>query len=75
MFCGTLLPIRNRKQASNTPTPPGAAGTINPIDQDKQKTINKKRTLVWFSKLNTLKQMIKPMNLDTTKRASVKNDL
>ena len=36
-----LFPTKKRKQASNTPTPPGAVGTINPIAQDKQKIPNK----------------------------------
>jgi len=29
-------------QASKTPTPPGAVGTIKPKDHDKEKIINKK---------------------------------
>ena len=41
IFCGILLPIRKRKQASKTPTPPGAVGTTNPRDHDKEKSTNK----------------------------------
>ena len=41
MFCGILLPTKKRKQASKTPTPPGAVGTIKPIDHDKEKITNK----------------------------------
>ena len=38
--CEKLLPIRKRKEPSNTPIPPGAAGIIKPSDQDKQKMVN-----------------------------------
>ena len=41
IFCGILLPIKKRKQASKTPTPPGAVGTTNPKDHDKEKINNK----------------------------------
>ena len=41
MFWGNLSPTKKRKQPSNTPTPPGAVGVINPIAQDKQKITNK----------------------------------
>ena len=41
VFWGIFLPIKNKIQASKTPTPLGAAGTINPIDQDKQNITNK----------------------------------
>ena len=41
MFWGIFFPAKKRKKASNTPTPPGAVGTINPIAQDKQKITNK----------------------------------
>ena len=34
--------MKKRRQASNTPTPPGAPGTIKPKDQDKEKMTNKK---------------------------------
>ena len=34
------MPTKKRKQASKTPTPPGAVGTINPKDHDKEKTTN-----------------------------------
>ena len=37
-----LPPIKKRKQASKTPTPLGAAGTIKPKDHDKEKITNKK---------------------------------
>jgi len=36
------LPTNIRRQASKTPTPPGAAGTTKPIDHDKEKMTNKK---------------------------------
>ena len=45
IFCGILLPTKKRKQASKTPTPPGAVGTIKPTDQDKEKITNKKMML------------------------------
>ena len=45
IFCGILLPTKKRRQASKTPTPPGAAGTTKPIDHDKEKITNKKMTL------------------------------
>ena len=41
-FCGIFLPTKKRRQASNTPTPLGAAGIIKPIDHDKEKITNKK---------------------------------
>ena len=41
IFCGILLPTKKRKQASKTPTPPGAVGTTNPKDHDKEKITNK----------------------------------
>ena len=39
------MPIKNRRQASKTPTPPGATGTIKPIDHDKEKIANRKMML------------------------------
>ncbi len=44
VFFISTFPIRNKKEASNTPKPPGAAGIIKPIDQDKQNTTNMKIT-------------------------------
>ena len=44
-FCGILLPTKNRRQASKTPTPLGAAGTIKPKDHDKEKIVNRKMIL------------------------------
>jgi len=41
IFCGIFLPTNKRRQASKTPTPPGAAGTTKPIDQDNEKITNK----------------------------------
>ena len=41
IFCGILLPTNKRKQASKTPTPPGAPGTNKPKDHDKEKITNK----------------------------------
>ena len=75
MFCGTSFPTKKRKHASNTPTPPGAVGTINPKAHDKQKIIKIKTELVWLSKLNTFKQIIKLINFDNTKRISMNNAL
>ena len=37
------LPIRKRKQPSYTPMPPGAAGIIKPIDQDRENIVKIKR--------------------------------
>ena len=45
VFCGIFLPIKKRRQASKTPTPPGAVGTTKPIDHDKENTTNKKMML------------------------------
>ena len=42
IFCGILLPKNKRRQASKTPTPPGAAGTTKPKDHDREKITNKK---------------------------------
>ena len=41
IFCGILLPTKKRKQDSKIPTPPGAVGTTNPKDHDKEKITNK----------------------------------
>ena len=41
IFCGILLPTKKRRQASKTPTPPGAAGTTKPKDHAKEKITNK----------------------------------
>ena len=41
VLCGILLPTNKRRQASKTPTPPGAAGTTKPRDHDKEKIPNK----------------------------------
>ena len=45
IFCGILLPTNKRRQASKTPTPPGAAGTTNPKDHDKEKITSKNMLL------------------------------
>ena len=45
IFWGILLPIKKRKQASKTPTPPGAVGTTKPKDHDKEKITNKNMLL------------------------------
>ena len=42
MCCGIFLPTKIRRQASKTPNPLGAAGTIKPKDHDKEKITNKK---------------------------------
>ena len=44
--------------------PLGAAGTIKPIDQDKQKTINKKIISISNDELKILKQRRKAINLE-----------
>ena len=41
IFCGILWPIKKRRQASKTPTPPGADGTTKPKDHAKEKITNK----------------------------------
>ena len=41
IFWGIVLPTKKRRQASKTPTPPGAVGTTNPKDHDKEKITNK----------------------------------
>ena len=41
IFCGIVLLTKKRKQASKTPNPPGAVGTITPKDHDKEKITNK----------------------------------
>ena len=40
-FWGIFLPTKKRRQASKTPTPPGADGTTKPKDHDKEKITNK----------------------------------
>ena len=40
-----FLPNKKSKQASKTPTPPGAVGTTKPKDHDKEKITNKNRML------------------------------
>ena len=61
-FWGIFLPIRKRKQPSNTPTPLGAVGTIKPIVQEKQKATNKKIISRFFSTLIILMQIKNPIN-------------
>jgi len=39
------LPTKKRRQASKTPTPPGAVGTTKPKDHDKEKITNKNMML------------------------------
>ena len=41
IFSGILLPTNKRRQASKTPTPPGAAGPTKPKDHDTEKITNK----------------------------------
>ena len=41
IFRGILLPTKKTRQASKTPTPPGAVGTTKPKDHDKEKITNK----------------------------------
>ena len=36
-----LLPTKKSRLASKTPTPPGAVGTTNPKDHDKEKITSK----------------------------------
>jgi len=43
IFCGIFLPTKKRRQASKTPTPPGAVGTTKPKDHDKEKILIKTR--------------------------------
>ncbi len=56
IFCGIFLPIKKRRQASKTPNPPGAAGTIKPTDHDKEKMINKKLMFGILSNSKIFKQ-------------------
>mgnify|MGYP003321109967 CR=1 FL=1 len=42
------MPTNKRRQASKTPTPPGAAGTTKPKDHDNEKIINKNTKVVVF---------------------------
>ena len=58
------MPKRKRKQDSKTPMPLGAAGTIKPIDQDKQKIINKKIISISNDELKILKQRRKAINFE-----------
>ena len=58
------MPIKKRKQDSKTPIPLGAAGTIKPIDQDKQKIINKKIISISNDELKILKQRRKAINFE-----------
>lgn len=58
------MPTKKRKQDSKTPIPLGAAGTIKPIDQDKQKIINKKIISISNDELKILKQRRKAINFD-----------
>ena len=39
------MPTKKRKQVSKTPIPPGAVGTTNPKDHDKEKITNKNMIL------------------------------
>ena len=50
--------------------PPGAAGITNPIDQDKQKAINKAKISCEVFSLNILKQIKNPINFDKIKSIS-----
>ena len=54
------MPTKKRKQDSKTPIPLGAAGTIKPIDQDKQKIINKRIISISLPEFIILKQIKKP---------------
>ena len=69
------MPTKKRKQASKTPTPPGAAGTIKPIDQDKQKKTNKGIKSTLLSELSALKQRRNPTNFDNMNPISNRNAL
>ena len=50
------MPTNKRRQASKTPTPPGAAGTTKPKDHDKEKITNKNImliSLIYFRVIST----------------------
>ena len=63
-FCGIFVPPKKRKQASKTPTPLGAVGTINPIDQEIQKITNKSSKFESSIGLKVYKQKRNPKNLN-----------
>ena len=67
-----FLPTKKRKQASKTPTPLGAVGIINPIDQDKQKITNTKITSACPLIFRALRQIKNPINFDKTNPSSNK---
>ena len=75
IFWGIFLPTNKIKQASNTPTPLGAVGTIKPTDQDKQKDTNKKRISVVLSEFTILKQIRNPINFEKINPISNNNAL
>ena len=66
--------IKKIKLASNTPKPPGAAGTTKPIDQDKQKTINNTRLFWKLFWLKILKQIKKLENFEQINNNSITKD-
>ena len=75
IFCGILCPAKKIKQASKTPIPLGAAGTIKPTAHEIQKIINKKSVLGSSNELTVLKQIKNPINLNTINPISYKNAL
>ena len=70
-----FLPTKKRKHASKTPTPLGAVGIINPIDQDKQKITNTKIISAWPLIFMVLRQIKNPINFDKTNPISYKKAL
>ena len=51
------MPTKKRRQASKTPTPPGAVGTTKPKDHDKEKITNKNMMLKVLVVLKVLRQI------------------
>ena len=56
------MPTKKRKQASKTPTPPGAVGTTNPKDHDNEKITNKNMLSRVLLLKKTLKKIKNPKN-------------
>ena len=67
--------MNNKKNVSNTPAPPGAAGIIKPIDQDIQKIIKIKEILIWLISKKILRQKTKAKNFEPIKKTSIKKAL
>ena len=67
--------MNNKKKVSKTPAPPGAAGTIKPIDQDIQKIINMWKILIWLISKKILRQNKNAKNFKAIKKTSIRKAL